>query len=73
MAPTQDQNQKTHQGNEKNFGTSNSDMGANNPVKKEGSEKRDNRDQSDKSKKNLGSQKNRDESIDMGRDDRSAR
>ena len=64
------QNQKSQSG-EKN--SDNSDLGSNNPVKKEGVERRDNRDNVGKTNQNLGSQKFRETNLESGKDDRSAR
>lgn len=68
--------QQTHQnpkapGKEKSY--NDSDIGSNNPVKKEGAEKRDFRDTSDKSNQNLGAQKYREPNVETGRNDQSAR
>lgn len=64
------QNPKTTQENDKKF---DQNLGANNPVKKEETEKNDNRQNADKSNQNLGGQKYRESGVDMSGPDRSAR
>lgn len=49
------------------------DLGANNPVKKEGVEKRSTRENADKANQNLGSQKFREPGAGLGPQDQSAR
>lgn len=58
-------------GIDKNF--EGADIGANNPVKKEGNEKRDSRQNADKANQNLGSQKYRDSNVNTARSDQTAR
>lgn len=70
MAQQNTQNPKTP-GKEKSF--NDSDIGSNNPVKKEGAEKRDVRDTADKANQNLGAQKYRESNVETGRNDQSAR
>ena len=70
MAQQNQKNPKTP-GKEKSY--NDSDIGSNNPVKKEGSEKRDIRDTSDKANQNLGAQKYRESNVETGRNDQSAR
>jgi hypothetical protein len=70
MPKQSSQNPKT-QGAEKNFDRS--EIGANNPVKKEESERRNNRENADKANQNLGSQKYRESNIETGRNEQSAR
>jgi hypothetical protein len=66
----QNQNPKT-QGTVKNL--DHSETASNNPVKKEGIDKRDTRENQDKTNQNLGSQKYRESSVSPGRQDSSAR
>ncbi len=70
MAQTQSNKNPKTQGAEKNF---DNDLGANNPVKKEGLEKRDSRKNSFPEKQRVGSQKFREESVSTGRQDQTAR